>query len=67
MPEKLGLNSLVLPVKGTRGIGKKNMVRNDRLADIQVDPDTYEVRVDGQIATIDPAESLPLAQLFYLF
>ncbi|WP_462398412.1 urease subunit alpha [Corynebacterium falsenii] len=67
VPEKLGLNSLVLPVKGTRGIGKKDMVRNDRLADIQVDPDTYEVRVDGQIATIDPAESLPLAQLFYLF
>ncbi|HIW96409.1 MAG TPA: urease subunit alpha [Candidatus Corynebacterium gallistercoris] len=67
VPERLGLNSLVLPVRGTRGIGKKNMVRNDRLADIQVDPDTYEVRVDGQIATIDPAESLPLAQLFYLF
>ncbi|RAV32021.1 urease subunit alpha [Corynebacterium heidelbergense] len=67
IPEKLGLNSLVLPVRHCRSIGKKDMVRNDRVADISVDPDTYEVRVDGQIATIDPATSLPLAQLHYLF
>ncbi|RAV33428.1 urease subunit alpha [Corynebacterium heidelbergense] len=67
IPQKLGLNSLVLPVRHCRSIGKKDMVRNDRVADISVDPDTYEVRVDGQIATIDPATSLPLAQLHYLF
>ncbi|WP_459610652.1 urease subunit alpha [Corynebacterium urogenitale] len=67
VPEQLGLESLVLPVRGTRTIGKKDMVRNERLADIQVDPDTYEVRVDGEIATIEPATSLPLAQLHYLF
>lgn len=67
VPEKLGLNSLILPVRHTRDIGKRDMVRNDRLADIQVDPDTYEVRVDGEIATIEPAERLPLAQLHYLF
>ncbi len=67
VPEQLGLESLVLPVSGCRTIGKRDMVRNDRLADVQVDPDTYEVRVDGQVATIEPATSLPLAQLFYLF
>lgn len=67
VPEKLGLDSLVLPVRGTRHLGKRDMIRNNRLADIQVDPDTYEVRVDGEIVTIDPAERLPLAQLFYLF
>ncbi|KAB3522693.1 urease subunit alpha [Corynebacterium sp. zg254] len=67
VPERLGLKSEVLPVENCRTIGKKDMVLNDRLADIQVDPDTYEVRVDGEIATIAPAESLPLAQLFYLF
>lgn len=67
VPEKLGLESLVLPVSGCRDIGKKDMVFNDRTADIQVDPDTYEVRVDGEIATIAPATTLPLSQLFYLF
>ena len=67
VPEQLGLDSLVLPVRGTRAIGKKQMVRNNRLAEVQVDPDTYEVRVDGEIATIEPATSLPLAQLNYMF
>jgi urease subunit alpha len=67
VPEQLGLASTVLPVRNTRGIGKKDMVRNDRTADITVDPDTYEVRVDGETATIDPAERLPLAQTFFLF
>lgn len=67
IPEQLGLASTVLPVHGTRTIGKKDMIRNDQLADIRVDPDTYEVRVDGKIATIPPAQQLPLAQLFYLY
>ena len=67
VPVQLGLDSLVLPVRGARHLRKRDMVRNNRLADIQVDPDTYEVRVDGEIVTIDPAERLPLAQLFYLF
>lgn len=67
VPEQLGLTSTVLPVRGTRDIGKKDMVRNDRTADIRVDPDTYEVSVDGVHATIAPAESLPLAQKFFLF
>ncbi|MEJ6550553.1 urease subunit alpha [Corynebacterium sp. USCH3] len=67
VPEQLGLTSTVLPVTGTRDIGKKDMVRNDRLAEIAVDPDTYEVTVDGVAATIAPATTLPLAQKFFLF
>ncbi|MCJ7858819.1 urease subunit alpha [Corynebacterium kalidii] len=67
VPEQLGLRSTVLPVAGTRDIGKKDMVRNDRIADIAVDPDTYRVTVDGVAATIDPATTLPLAQKFFLF
>ncbi|WP_027019563.1 urease subunit alpha [Corynebacterium sputi] len=67
VPEQLGLKSTVLPVKNCRNIGKKDMIRNDRLADIEVDPDTYVVRVDGEVATIDPASELPLAQRYFMF
>lgn len=67
VPEALGLESTVLPVRGCRSIGKRDMVRNDALPDIRVDPETYVVTVDGVPATIDPAESLPLAQRHYLF
>ena len=66
VPERLGLESPCLPVRGCRGIGKKDMVRNDRCPHIEVDPETYVVTVDGEVATIAPAERLPLAQLFYL-
>ncbi len=67
VPEALGLRSLVLPVEGCRGIGKRDMLRNDALPDITVDPETYAVTVDGEHATIAPAETLPLAQRFYLY
>lgn len=67
VPEKLGLTSTVLPVHGCRHIGKKDMVRNHGLPKITVDPDTYEVRADGEPLTIAPADKLPLAQLHYLF
>ncbi|MDO8395484.1 MAG: urease subunit alpha [Dietzia sp.] len=66
VPEELGLTSPCLPVRGCRGIGKKDMVRNDRCPTIEVDPDTYVVTVDGEPATIAPATTLPLAQLHYL-
>jgi urease subunit alpha len=62
----LGLRRLVAPVRGCRAIGKRQMVRNDRTPRIDVDPETYEVRVDGALATVAPAERLPLAQLFFL-
>lgn len=66
VPEKLGLESQVLPVRRTRELGKANMVRNDAMPKIEVDPETYKVTYDGTLATIEPAESLPLTQLFFL-
>ena len=65
--EKLGLAKIVLPVSGTRDIGKHSMVLNDRAPKIEVNPETYEVRVDGEKITSKPAEKLPLTQLYNLF
>ncbi|AWB88963.1 urease subunit alpha [Homoserinimonas hongtaonis] len=66
VPELLGLESEILPVKGTRMIGKANMVRNSATPVIDVDPETYAVTYDGVAATIEPAQSLPGTQLFFL-
>jgi len=66
VPEQLGLRSQVLPVRNTRAIGKRDMVRNDATPVIDVDPETYRVTVDGTPAHVEPAQSLPLTQLFYL-
>ncbi|MEO1470741.1 MAG: urease subunit alpha, partial [Pseudomonadota bacterium] len=63
----LGLATPVVAVKGTRGIGKKDMVLNDALPSIEVDPETYEVRADGELLTCEPATELPLAQRYFLF
>jgi urease subunit alpha len=65
--EKLGLTRAVMPVIGTRGIGKAQMKHNDALPDIQVDPETYEVRADGELLTCEPATELPLAQRYFLY
>ena len=65
--EKLGLIKTVAPVRDTRNIGKKDMLHNDYLPDIQVDPETYEVRVDGEKITSEPAARLSLAQRYFLF
>ncbi|HLF03645.1 MAG TPA: urease subunit alpha, partial [Dehalococcoidia bacterium] len=64
--QQLGLRRRVEPVLGCRTITKRQMVRNDRTPYIEVDPDTYQVRVDGELATVPPAERLSLAQLFFL-
>ena len=66
--EDLGLDRAVLPVTNTRGgIGKKAMLLNDATPAMEVDPETYEVRADGELLTCDPAEILPLAQRYFLF
>ena len=65
VPQKLGLEKIVLPVKNCRNIGKKDMIWNDKTPDIQVDPETYEVKIDGKIATVDPAKELSLAQRYF--
>lgn len=65
--EKYGLEKIILPVKNCRNIGKKDMIFNDRAPEITVDPETYEVKADGEIVTSKPAASLPLTQLYNLF
>ncbi|MCH2396066.1 urease subunit alpha [Oceanibaculum sp.] len=66
--EKYGLAKTLLPVENTRGgISKASMVHNDYLPEISVDPETYEVRVDGEIVTCEPATVLPMAQRYFLF
>ena len=62
----LGLTKRVEPVRGCRHITKRQMVRNSAMPRIEVDPDSYQVRVDGEIATVPPAEKLRLAQLHFL-
>ena len=65
--EAYGLEKTVVPVKGCRTIAKKDMVFNSRTPKITVDPETYEVTVDGKTITSRPAEKLPLTQLYNLF
>ena len=64
---RLGLNRPLVAVRGIRNIGKKQMIHNDLTPHIEVDPETYEVRADGQLLTCEPAEVLPLAQRYFLF
>jgi urease subunit alpha len=64
--ERLGLQRIVEPVRNCRGIGKADMLRNDKTPEIKVDPETYVVTVDGVHATVPPAERLPMAQLYFL-
>ncbi|MGZ5725245.1 MAG: urease subunit alpha [Caldimonas sp.] len=65
--KKWGLSRPLLAVKGTRKIGKKDMVHNALCPKIEVDPETYEVRADGELLTCEPASVLPMAQRYFLF
>ncbi len=65
--ERLKLGKHVLPIENVRGIGKKDMILNDALPEIEVDPETYEVRANGELLTCAPAEVLPMAQRYFLF
>jgi urease subunit alpha len=65
---RLGLAKHTLPVENTRvGIGKAAMKLNDATPEIEVDPETYEVRADGELLTCEPAEVLPMAQRYFLY
>jgi urease subunit alpha len=64
--EQLGLRRRVEPVHGCRTVGKADMLRNDATPEITVDPETYEVRLDGALATVPAAETLPMSQLYFL-
>jgi urease subunit alpha len=66
--ERLGLAKQTLPVENTRGgIGKKSMLLNDAMPHVEVNPETYEVRADGELLTCEPATVLPMAQRYFLF
>jgi urease subunit alpha len=66
--DKLGLGKTLLPVENTRGgIGKAAMIHNSAMPAIEVDPETYEVRADGELLTCAPADVLPMAQRYFLF
>ncbi|GAB2955022.1 urease subunit alpha [Micromonospora polyrhachis] len=63
--EKLGLQRQIIPVYGTRGLTKRDMIRNDKLPKLEVDPETFAVKVDGKHATVPPAQNLPMSQLYF--
>ncbi|MBI2312678.1 MAG: urease subunit alpha [Betaproteobacteria bacterium] len=65
--KKLGLRKPVVAVKGTRRLGKKDMIHNGATPKIQVDPETYQVRADGELLWCEPAAVLPMAQRYFLF
>jgi urease subunit alpha len=63
----LGLRKQTVAVQGTRHIGKADMVMNDATPEIDVHPETYEVRANGELLTCEPAAELPMAQRYFLF
>jgi len=63
----LGLAKQTIAVKNTRNIGKKDLILNSALPQVEVDPETYEVRADGVLLTCEPAEVLPMAQRYFMF
>jgi urease subunit alpha len=67
LPAKIGLNKMAVAVEQCRTIGKANMIHNDATPAIEVDPETYEVRADGELLTCESASELPMAQRYFLF
>jgi urease subunit alpha len=68
LAHKLGTAKQLCAVENTRGgISKASMVLNDALPHIEVDPETYEVRADGQLLTCEPATVVPMAQRYFMF
>jgi urease subunit alpha len=68
LAHRLGTAKQLVAVENTRGgIGKKAMILNDATPAIEVDPETYDVRADGELLVCEPAEVLPMAQRYFLF
>ena len=65
LADRIGTNNILYPVHGVRQLSKADMVRNTALPHIEVDPETFNVYVDGVLATVPPAKELPLAQLYW--
>ncbi|PWB63301.1 MAG: urease subunit alpha [Bradyrhizobiaceae bacterium] len=67
LARKLGVAKQLVPVANTRKIGKRDMIHNGATPKIEIDPETYEVRADGELLTCAPADVLPMAQRYFLF
>ena len=67
LKKKLGITKDLVAVENTRRIRKKDLIHNNACPKIEVDPETYEVRADGELLVCEPAQSLPLAQRYFLF
>ena len=65
--DTLGLGKQTVAVENTRNIGKKDLLLNTATPEVEVHPETYEVRVDGELLTCEPAEVLPMAQRYFMF
>jgi len=65
--EKLGLERRVVAVRNTRAIGKRDLIHNDATPEITVDPETYDVRADGELLITEPAREVSLARRYFLF
>jgi urease subunit alpha len=65
--QQYGLEKIILPVKNCRNIGKKDLIHNDATPQIDVNPENYEVKVDGIHITCEPVSVVPLAQRYFLF
>jgi len=67
IPEALGLKTTTVAVRNTRQLSKADMKLNDATPAMEVNPETYEVRADGELLTCEPAKSLPMTQRYFLF
>lgn len=67
IPQQIGLQTSAVAVSQTRQLSKADMKLNDATPNIEVDPETYEVRADGELLTCEPATVLPMAQRYFLF
>ena len=66
--DRLGVQKRLVAVENVRGgISKKSMILNDATPVIEIDPETYDVRADGELLVCEPAEVLPMAQRYFLF
>ena len=65
--DELALRKKIVPIENTRNISKKSMELNDLCPEIEVDPETYEVRLNGELITCEPAKELPMAQRYFLY
>jgi len=67
VPDRIGMRKRAVAVANCRSLTKRNMLNNDALPKMEVDPETYEVRADGVLLTCEPADVLPMAQRYFLF